>query len=318
MLRADDEFPVKQADAALWEGLGIDDRSISKTAVSLRPTGPDPTRSTTDSAGGDETVDISFQPVVAEVAGEGSLESLAGEVRRIATPHDGLQTVDVDGGESSGQLTCRDLFGRHRAAVTAFAVGQGEVIVVGDARLLSNRLLAREDNSVLAVRLLLGDRQQVQFNEFYHGLSVRGNPLWLFTRRGYALLASVILAVVAVATWRSAVLLGPPLSALEPSRRTVAEYIDAMSQFLNRGRRTRQHLLQAVASGTLRRIAAEFGVSHNREDAATVTAAVARRDSALAARLRDATAAVDAVLAKHDKATEKETVLAMRQLQDCL
>ena len=158
----------------------------------------------------------------------------------------------------------------------------------------------------------------MEFNEFYHGLSVRGNPLWLLTRRGYALLASAVLVVVVLVTWRSAVLLGPPLTTPEPSRRTIAEYIEAMSQFLNRGGSTRFHLLRGVYVGVLRRVAAEFGVTHDRDDAETLAAAVARRDPDRATRLRGAAAAVDGVLAKHDKATNKETVLALRQLQDCL
>jgi hypothetical protein len=76
--------------------------------------------------------------------------------------------------------------------------------------------------------------------------------------------------------------------------------------------------LQAVYAGTLRRIAAEHGLTQAREDADAIAAVVARRNRDRADRLRAAAAAVDAVLAKHDKATEKETVHALRQLQGCL
>jgi hypothetical protein len=243
---------------------------------------------------------------------------VASEVRQLEFPEFGAGALSVDAGNSDGELLWTDASGEERAAICRFEVGKGEVVVVGDPQLFSNQLLAKADNSVLAVRLLLGDRQRVQFNEFYHGLSVRGNALWLLTRRGYALLAAAVIGVVVVVTWRSAILLGPPLTTLEPSRRTVAEYVDAMSRFLNRGHSTRLRLLQEVYFGTLRRIAAESGMTNKREDAAAVAAVVARRERGRSERLRATAAAVDAVLTKHDKATEKETVQALQQLQDCL
>ena len=318
LMAADGVIPVKDAATTLWEGLGIDDRSVSTSVGKSSAEDMDSEIAPGLPASESESTDVTPQPVVGSVAGEGSLATLASDVRQLATPDDPLQTVDAADGESDGQLMYRDAAGKDRAVVRSFAVGEGEVVVVGDSRLLSNQYLGRADNSVLAVRLLMGDRQRVEFNEFYHGLSVRGNPLWLLTRRGYALLASAVLVVVVIVTWRSAVLLGPPLTTPEPSRRTIAEYIDAMSQFLNRGSATRLQLLRAVYDGTLRRIASEFGVTHDRDDAEIVAAAVARRDRDRATRLKDAAAAVDGVLAKHDKATEKETVLALRQLQNCL
>lgn len=258
-----------------------------------------------------------LRSVSVDVEARGALAPLSADVRQLELSQDGWGAIDLGSGESNGELVWTDENGDEHAAIRRFAVGQGEVVVVGDPRLFGNWFLAKADNSVLAVRLLLGDREQVQFNEFYHGLSVRGNPLWLLTRRGYALLAAAVIGVVALITWRSAVLLGPPLSTPEPSRRTVAEYVDAMSRFLDRGRRTRTQLLQEVYLGTLRSIAAEHQMTTSREDARAVAKVVARREPGRAERLRAAATAVDAVLAKHDKATEHETVTALQMLHDC-
>jgi hypothetical protein len=312
------DIPIKDETTTLWDAMHLAKRRLH---VEYAPVTKGSTPTATDRKASRN--DLSFirkisQPVAVDVQARGGLAPLGADVHRLEFSEDGTVAIDVEVGGSDGELTFTDPHDVERAVVRRFQVGQGEIVVVGDPQLFSNQSLAKADNSVLAVRLLLGDRQKVQFNEFYHGLSVRGNPLWLLTRRGYALLAAAIVVVVAVVTWRSAILLGPPLTTPEPSRRTVAEYIDAMSRFLNRGKRTRLRLLQEVYSGTLRRIAGEYGMTNSREDAQAVARALDRRERGRAERLRAAAAAVDAVLAKHDKATEHETVQALRQLQDCL
>lgn len=311
------ELPTLHPADTLWNALGLGDQAPTSEwtsvvpAVEIRGAG-------TAAAAGDRVGASEAEIVHFDVHTDGPLADTAADVKRLAAAYGEVQTLGSADESDDGSVTLRDTDGVDRGVVRRFAVGKGEVLVVGDERLFSNELLASADNSVLAVRLMLGDRARVQFNEFYHGLSVRGNPLWLLTRRGYALLTIAVLGVIAVTTWRSAVLLGPPLNTPEPSRRTVGEYVDAMSRFLNRGRRTRVPLLQEVWAGTLRRIAAEHGVAQGREDAATLVRTVARRNRDRAERLQSAAAAVDDVVAKQDKATEKEVVQALRQLQDCL
>ena len=71
----------------------------------------------------------------------------------------------------------------------------------------SNWLLGEADNSVLAAQLMTLGQQRVIMDEFYHGLTIRGNALWLLTRPGYAALALAIAALVSVWIWRSATFL---------------------------------------------------------------------------------------------------------------
>jgi hypothetical protein len=312
------DIPVKDETTTLWDAMHLTKRRLSTVYAPVTENSSPKARTFDAPPGVLPFIRELPHPVAVDVEAHGDLAPLASDVHQLELSDGGTVAIDVEAGDSDGALTFTDPDDNERSVVRRFQVGQGEVVVVGDPQLFSNRFLAKADNSVLAVHLLRGDRQKVQFNEFYHGLSVRGNPLWLLTRRGYALLAAAIVGVVAVVTWRSAVLLGPPLTTPEPSRRTVAEYIDAMSRFLNRGRRTRLRLLQEVYSGTLRRIAAEYGMTHSREDSKAIVDVVARRERGRAERIRDTAAAVDAVLAKHDKATEKETIQALRQLQDCL
>ena len=236
----------------------------------------DSTRRLRDFMGEFAAVDV--PRVEVEVSATGSLAPLSADVRRITVPGASLKVVASRKQRPAGQLTFQDVVGTRRTLAAAYKVGEGEIIVVGDPMLFNNFALAQSDNSVLAAHLLFdGDRSAV-LDEFYHGLSVRGNPFWLLTRPGYALLVTALLLCVGVVTWREAILIGPPLTSPDPSRRTMAEYVDAMSRFFNRGRKTRPFLLESVRDGALRHIAAEHGISHLRLDVDQIAAAVARRN----------------------------------------
>jgi hypothetical protein len=65
-------------------------------------------------------------------------------------------------------------------------------------------------------------------------------------------------------------------------------------------------------------VAAEHGLAHAKLDVERIAAAVARRDPGRAERLRAASRAVDAVLAKRHKGGERETVRAMQELSAVL
>lgn len=261
---------------------------------------------------------VDMPRVEVEVAATGSLASLSSDVQRITVPGTSLNVVASRKQRPAGQLTFEDVVGARRTLAAAYDIGEGEIIVVGDPMLFNNFALAQSDNSVLAAHLLFdGDRSAV-FDEFYHGLSVRGNPFWLLTRPGYALLVAALLLCVGVVTWREAILIGPPLTSPDPSRRTMAEYVDAMSRFFNRGRKTRPFLLESVRDGALRHIASEHGISHPKLDVEQIAAAVARRNPDRAQRLRTAAAEVDALLAKGHKGSDAQTIQAIAAISSCV
>ena len=127
-------------------------------------------------------------------------------------------------------------------------------------------LLAKADNSVLAARLLAPKGRASSFDEFYHGLAVRGNPLYLLTRPGFAAVTLGILLGVGVWTWRQAVFLGPPLVDPEPSRRDIGEYIDAMGDFFRRGPGHRRFLVREVRDGVLQQLCQELKLPPDKLD----------------------------------------------------
>ncbi len=172
----------------------------------------------------------------------------------------------------------------------------GSIAVVADARLAQNSLVWRGDNPVLLAHLLADPRRPVVFDEFYHGRTVRSNPLWLATRFPYNALALTTLGVTLLVGWRAARVVGPPIPRRVPSRRTLAEYIEAMSRLLNRSRRPGPYLLHELRQGLIWRIRRELNQPPGLQDEDKLLQVLARRDPLLVDRLKDALAAIDQTL----------------------
>jgi hypothetical protein len=186
--------------------------------------------------------------------------------------------------------------GRPQILAAIYPHGRGTIAVLSDARMAQNALLGRDDNAVLVAHLLADPRRPVVFDEFYHGRTVRSNPLWLATRFPYNALALSVLGTTLLVGWRAARVLGPPLPRRVRSRRTLAEYIDAMSRLLNRSRRPVPYLIGELRHGLLWRIRRELGLPPGREDVNKLLPVLARRDPLLADNLRQALQAIDQLL----------------------
>jgi hypothetical protein len=186
--------------------------------------------------------------------------------------------------------------GRPQILAAIYPLGRGKIVVLSDARFAQNALLGRDDNAVLVAHLLADPRRPVVFDEFYHGRTVRSNPLWLATRFPYNALALSVLGTTLLVGWRAARVLGPPLPRRVRSRRTLAEYIDAMSRLLNRSRQPVPYLIGELRHGLLWRIRRELGLPPGREDVNKLLQVLARRDPPLADGLRQALQALDQTL----------------------
>jgi hypothetical protein len=174
--------------------------------------------------------------------------------------------------------------------------GRGKIVVLSDARLAENDFLGRDDNAVLVTHLLADPGRPIVFDEFYHGRTVRSNPLWLATRFPYNALGLCVLGTTLLVGWRAARVLGPPIPRRPRSRRTLAEYIDAMSRLLNRSRGPVPYLLVELRHGLLWRIRRELGLPPGREDAGKLLQVLSRRNPLLADNLQQALQAIDHTL----------------------
>ena len=248
----------------------------------------------------------------------GSLEPLAADVRRLAIPGDKYTTISLLKEDLPGSVRIRNEDGKGPLLAAVTRRGKGEIVVVSDPALLGNKLIGRADNSVLAAHLVSPQGQPVVFDEFYHGLAVRGNPLYLLTRPGFAAATLAILLVVGVWTWRSAVFLGPPLPEIERSRRDIGEYVNAMGAFFSRGRLHRRFLAREVRDGVLHQLCVELKLPPDSLDVESVCGALERRDPRRAAALRETLSRVDARLTAAGEYPNAEFLPNLQSLTSCL
>jgi hypothetical protein len=253
-----------------------------------------------------------------EIEAEGDLAPLVADVKYLQLP-DELQTLVLGDTKPSGKITVRLSEDDAPLVIAArYPLDKGEVLIISDRDLFENRLISQDDNSVLAVRLLAGDDRILLWDEFYHGLTIRGQPLFLLTRGAYALFALLCVATTALYVWRAAVFLGPPLAAVETMRRTLAEYVSAMARFFNRGPGSRHFVVGEVRTGVLWSLRKKMGLSPAEQSPEILAAAIARRDPRAARQLIDAVAAADLTLSATSRITERRTLQVLKGLDDCL
>jgi hypothetical protein len=244
-------------------------------------------------------------------------QSLA-DVHQVATPGHEFSVLVSDAQKPSGALLFKAKSGAESLLAAVIPRGKGEIIVVSDPALFSNELLAQADNSVLALKLLAPRGQPVVFDEYYHGLAVRGNPLFLLTRPSFAAVTLALLLVVAAVAWRGAVFLGPPLADAARSRRDIQEYINAMGAFFSRGPGHRRFLVREVRDGVLHEICEQLHLPPHTTDVDVVAHALARRNPQRAEALRTTVAEVDRQLASSAEYPKANFLSTLHRLAGCL
>jgi hypothetical protein len=250
----------------------------------------------------------------------GTLAPLATSVKQLALPGDGFYPLAAKPEDLAGSLTTanEDDEDKPLLLVAVLKRGAGEIVVVADPSILSNGLISKADNSVLAVNLLSPQGNDVVFDEFYHGLSVRGNPLYLLTRPGFAAVAMGLITVVGVLSWRLAVFLGPPLGDTKTRRRDIGEYVRAMAEFFSRGRGSRRFIVREVRDGVLRQVCREMRLPMDTLDVDVITSALSRRDRNRAERLAATIREVDAGLDSSRDFPSSNFLPVMQRLASCL
>ena len=245
----------------------------------------------------------------------GSLAEIG--TNKLSLSRDEVQTLEVGDSKPIGSISYQPE-DEPKTLVAEFEAGAGRIVIVGDVALFQNRHLGREDNGVLAARLLSPDGRTVVFDEFYHGLGVRGNPLYLLTRPGYAALVLGLIVVASLVVWRQAIFLGPSLSDPPVQRRDLAEYLTAMGRFFSLGRETRPFLIEQMRDGVLRELCRTLSLATETHDVDVIAGMISRRHPERADRLRRTIAEIDSELSSRSWWSESETIDAMQRLTDCL
>lgn len=264
-------------------------------------------------AGSSKTIATVEHPV--EATGEWT--STLSSIRQVVLPTGRVSAISGGEAQQTAALWLTDPFGKHCVAA-AFRVGRGEVVLVTLPELLSNLCIAQGDNVLLASSLLVSDDRAVVFDEFFHGLSVRGNPMWLFAQRTFGTVALCLLGLAGVWAWRQAVLLGPPLQSRPQNRRTIGEYVEAMSRFLLSPAGHRRFLAEQVRDGVLWSLRKEFQLPPESDDRERLFSAIHRRQPTRANELAQSLRQLDELISSRREVSRTTWEAALKRMTACL
>lgn len=332
--QGDDSDSIALPKPTLFELLGIGKLEITKVAE------PESDRDTTASEPGENRKDRNELPSEAELAdtikevltassrlekpqrhtikATGIFSETIGDGTSIELPTGLLYRIDVKDHELRDTISVVDESGAEFCVAARFSVGQGHVNVVSIRRLISNANIGSADNIVVAAALMADGGRGVVFDEFYHGATIRGNPMWLVSTVTYGSVLAALLLFLSFAVWRAAIFLGPPIAETPTQRRSIREYLDAMTRFLREGKGQGEWSLEQVRDGVLWKLRGEFGLPPESHDQSRLTAAIARKDPHRADRLIDVLNEVDAVLNMPRSAGERRIGQLVQRMTECL
>lgn len=265
-------------------------------------------------------LDETRKTVETDVQLTGPLHLLASDVKRLRLPADSLSTLDAPATASISfipMVLVADDDGVSHTLAGIIEMGDGVITLIADDTLFNNFLLGVADNSVLAVHLAAWRGGPVYFDEFFHGLSSRGNPLWLLTRPHYGWFFLMLLAGTGLWVWRQWVALGPPLAPSDPVRRTLSEYLDAMATLFTRSRK-KLFVLKELRSGVLWSIRQELHLPPGSEDVETLVKALSRQQPDRARQLDHSVRQIDAVLNERKTPDHHTFTELAREISRCL
>lgn len=249
----------------------------------------------------------------------GTLQPAASSSSVVALPEGDLNEIHLSGTTPSGELFARGDDGDDVLIAARFDVGQGTVTLLSTPAMITNGSVAAGDNILLAARLLAVSDRELVFDEFYHGLTFRGNAMWLFAQRTYGSVTLALLLAMGLLVWRSSVFLGDPLAERSVSRRSIREHVEAMSRFLREGPGHAAWILPRVRDGLLWRLRHEHGLPPEQKHSdAALLAAVERRDPERAVELTDVLAAINEHLRAGSTGDQKRSVTLLRRMTACL
>ncbi len=270
---------------------------------------------------------------VVTARGSGVFEPVVGTSKKLSLPTEGLfeiqygdhtpiGTVMVDANiadANSVEAKAKPNAAKDEVCIAArFTVGLGEVTVLSVPALIDNSEIGEADNIVVLAKLLADDGRDIVVDEFYHGLSIRGNPMWLFAQRTYGSVTLALLLVIGLIAWRESVFLGTPLPERPVSRRAIREYVDAMARFLREGRGAEPWIVAKLRDGVLWHLRREHGLPPEQHSEERLLAAVERRDPDRGAELKITLQAVSDLLRTGQAGQERRAIPLMRRMVECL
>lgn len=248
----------------------------------------------------------------------GSLASRFPSEPVIAIPETGLFLLEINDAKPEGTLNLKSDEDKPQTVAAQFKVGSGMVTLFSVPDIMMNAAVSKADNLRLISKLILSDSHEVVFDEFFHGLSIRGNAMWLFAQETYGTIALALLLLIGLLVWRSAVFLGSPLPEKAVSRRSIVEYLEAMARFMREGRNDAHWTLTQLRDGVLWKLRREHGLPPELADERRLLKAMERRAPGRAEELELTLDAIRDLTSSNLVDHERKTLPVLRRLLACL
>lgn len=245
----------------------------------------------------------------------GRFRPMCASVEQLAVREDDPVALDVGDSSPDSVLTIDGPI-EPRTLMAEYVRGKGSVVLVSDVSLFHNLSLREGDNSLLLLNLLGERREIVLFDEFFHGLSIRGNPIWIFAQPGYRIIVLMLLGIVALFIWHELPAFGVIHPPEKTARRTLEHYLDAVSRMLLRTRSQLEQLLTDSKSAFLWRMARKLHLAGERNQLAAIRNRLRRTDAEMLERFDGIIAEFDRY--HHQGCSPKELLALLQRSHRCL
>lgn len=254
---------------------------------------------------------------VSSVKAEGTWSNTLKGVSKVQVPVDELYTLDMEEDQAEGLIKVHHGEDEEHIIAATFPVEKGNITVISEPFLAQNRVIAKDDNSVLLVNLIASSGNKIVFDGFYHGLMIRGNAFWLYSLPGYGTVTFTLVLVLVLWIWRESQFLGPPLVVVKTNRRTITEYIVSMGVLFNRSKKVNAFFLETIRDGVLRKMQSELNVRPGKDSLQRILLVLSRRDKVRGERLKNSIEEIEMLLLRQ-KPNKYDTITAIRKVVSCL
>ena len=247
---------------------------------------------------------------------EGRWQSLADSVSAIRVPKNYIRLLKSVPDSVVARLVVPSDNDEELTVAAMFEKGKGSVIVFSDPIIAHNGYVAQEDNAVALVSLLT-QNETVLFDEFYHGMVPRGNPFVLLKRPSFTILIGLICLTILIYAWRHGIRLGPASVTKPVSRRSLREYVDAMSRMFAQSDGHVPFLLRESRSGLVWTLRCELAMTSTKNTEEDIIRILQRRQPERAKRFADCLKEFDRLLSQRAVA-HRDDIHAINKVSDCL
>lgn len=202
-----------------------------------------------------------------KIAPESTDPARFGSIEHLKVDDELLLALDVTNLTPNLAVTVVDSNGAKGVIACELPVEQGVLRIISEPSLFENISLYQSGNAPFLVGLLAEGRDQIIFDEFFHGLSIRGNAMWVFVQPRYRVIVGAILLLVLLWAWRQAVFLGSLRERNAPEKRTLEHYLDAVSRLMVKTRDHLPSLMETLREATVWRAAHQLRLPAERAHA---------------------------------------------------